>query len=115
MDHLGAKWGVGRGLMGQTYGLITKNLRPFFYEKETGLEYVKAGNRSVSPERIKENIIELYQFAIDNPEMEFFVAYTPYGKLLNGYTINEMAEMFCVKAIPNNIIFNEDFVKLLEI
>ena len=48
-DEYGAKWGKGRGLQGQSYGLITKNLKPFYYEAETGLEYPKAGFRSVEP------------------------------------------------------------------
>jgi hypothetical protein len=112
VDHYGAKWKVGRGLMGQSYGLVTKNLRAFFYEVETGIEYELAGRRSVSIEHIEHNIKELYEFAIENPEMEFFIAYTPYGKLLNGYTIEEMAKMFCCINIPDNIVFNEDFIKL---
>lgn len=115
MDHYGAKWGVGRGLHGQTYGLVTKNLKPFFYEAELEIEYEKAGMRSVSLRQIQDNIKDLYQFAIENPEMEFFVAYTPYGKLLNGYTIEEMAEVFSSIDIPENMVFNEDFAKLLEI
>lgn len=109
----GAKRGVGRGLMGQSYGLVTKNLRPYYYEKETNIEYQKAGKRSVSKTMIQTNILELYMFAQENPEMEFFIAYTPYGKLLNGYTIEEMAVMFSAHPIPDNIIFNEDFAKLL--
>ena len=112
LEQYGVKYGQGRGLMGQSYGLITKNLTPFYYEFGMNLEYEKAGFRSVSATAISENIIDLYEFASENIDMEFFIAYTPYGKLLNGYTIEEMVEMFKIITIPDNIIFNEDFALL---
>lgn len=114
LDKFGAKWGIGRGLYGQSYGLITKNLKPFFYEKETGIEYEKAGFRSVSTKQIVENIKELYEFAVTNPELEFHVAYTDSGKNLNGYTAKEMASMFATYKIPDNMVFHEGFGKLIE-
>lgn len=108
----GAIYGTGRGHMGQTYGLVTKNLTPNFTEKVTGITYEKAGERSVSVGQIVNNILELYLYAIKHPELEFMVGYT-LSPNLNGYTTEEMAEMFSIAPIPDNIVFNEDFAKLI--
>ena len=114
LDEFGAKWGEGRGLHGQSYGLITKNLTPFYYETEKAIEYDKAGFRSVSPQQIKYNIKELYEFAKENPDLEFHVAYTDKGKNLNGYSSQEMADMFCAYPIPENMVFHEGFATLFD-
>ena len=45
--------------------------------------------------------------------MEFLVAYTAEGYNLCGYHSKVLAKMFATFEIPKNIIFNEDFVKLM--
>ncbi len=115
----GAKMRVGRGLVGATYGLITKNLEGYagFLEKETGIIYDKEGYCSVSPEQIKANIDEMYDCAKKNPDKKFLITYQyetwPNGnpkKSLNGYTSQEMFEMFVHdKEIPPNIIFHDSY------
>jgi len=105
--------GTGRGHMGQSYGLVTKNLSPNYYEKESGITYQMAGVRSVSKTQIMVNIIELYLYAVKHPELDFLIAYT-LAPNLNGYTSEEMAEMFSILPIPDNIIFNDEFSKLLK-
>lgn len=111
------RYGAGRGIVGNTYGLITKNLKPGFVEKETGILYEKDGYKSVSPEQISTNIDELYQCALENPDKTFFVTYKheawPNGqpkKSLNGYTSHEMWTMFTKdKDVPSNIRFHNSF------
>lgn len=110
-DHYGAIYGKGRGLMGRTYGLVTKNLSQGFFEKETGITYNSAGMRSVSKVQILLNIIELYLFARANPDKEFMIAYTP-APNLNGYEPLEMAELFLSVPVPNNIVFNDELIQL---
>ena len=107
----GAKaYGGGRGIVGNTFGLITKNLKAGFVEKETGIVYESTGHRSVSPEMIIANIDELYQCALDNPEKKFFVAYKNDGRNLNGYTNKDMWDLFTDnKYIPENIRFHDSF------
>lgn len=107
----GAKaYGGGRGIVGNTFGLITKNLKAGFIEKETGIVYESTGDRSVSPEMISANIDELYQCALDNPEKKFFVAYKNDGRNLNGYTNKDMWNLFTDnKYVPENIRFHESF------
>ena len=109
--QFGAKpFGGGRGIVGNTYGLVTKNLKPNYYEEATGITYTKTGERSVSPEMIRDNIDELYQCALDNPDKKFFVAYMNNSKNLNGYSPKEMWDMFTEgKTVPNNIRFHESF------
>ena len=102
-DNFGAVYGQGEGLQGQSYALPTKDLR------------IKTNNslRSISPEVITNNIKKLYEVARQNPTKEFLVS--DYSKSnLNGYTGQEMADMFNAAApIPSNIVFNEDFDKLV--
>ncbi len=109
--QFGAKaYGGGRGIVGNTYGLITKNLKAGFIEKETGIVYESTGYRSVPPEMISANIDELYQCALDNPDKKFFIAYKNDGKNLNGYTNKDMWDLFTDnKYVPENIRFHESF------
>jgi hypothetical protein len=110
-DHYGAILGRGRGIMGKSYGLVTKNLSRGFVESETGIKYNSAGERSVSKTNILLNIIELYLYAVSKPELEFMIAYTP-APNLNGYSPIEMAELFLSVPVPNNIVLNEELINL---
>lgn len=107
----GAKpFGGGRGIVGNTYGLVTKNLKPGFVEPGTGIRYDTSGPRSVTPEMIRANIEELYQCARANPEKTFFIAYKNEGSNLNGYTPAEMWAMFTQGMdVPGNIVFHNSF------
>jgi predicted SprT family Zn-dependent metalloprotease len=114
-NKFGAVQLVGRGLKNQTYALVTKNLTAGFVEKETGIKYEKAGEKSLTPEQIESNIKELYNVALQNPDKEFLVAYSVDDKKnLNGYTDQDMANMFSAFPIPNNMVFEEGFSKLLQ-
>jgi len=110
-DHYGAIMGIGRGHMGQSYGLVTKNLTPNYTEEPSGITYIKAGERSVSKIQMLVNIIHLYLYARKNPQLEFMIAYTP-APNLNGYTPFEMAELFLTVPVPTNIVFNEELINL---
>jgi hypothetical protein len=99
-QHFGAKYGQGRGLMGQSYGIVTKDLR-------------KKVHPSIPGKDIKQEIKQLYEFAKNNPDKEFFVAYSSKGNYLSGFTPEQMAKMFSCTEIPNNIVFEEGFSKLL--
>lgn len=112
--QFGAKpYGGGRGIVGNTFGLITKNLKPGFVEPGTGIRYDKAGFRSVSPEQIRANIDELYECARNHPEKTFFIAYKNEGKNLNGYSPKELWQMFTEgKTVPENIRFHNSFRSL---
>lgn len=116
----GAKTYVGRGLQGQTYALVTKNLKPGFFEKSTGITYEKEGFQSVTKEQISKNIDELYECAKNNADKLFIVVYKnetwPNGgpkKSLNGYTGAEIFELFVKnKDVPANIILHDSFKPL---
>jgi len=112
-NKFGAKYGIGRGLQGKSYGLVTKNLKAGFFEKLTGIKYEKQGKRSVSEKQIRDNINELYELARKMPDHKFFIAYMANQPNLNGYTDKEMADMFYDKNIPNNIVFETNFFDLV--
>lgn len=72
--------------------------------------------KSKSPEEIKMNIHKLYETALKNPEKEFLIAYTGISNYnLNGYTNQEMADMFSYFDIPENVIFEQEFSTLIKI
>ena len=98
----GAIYGQGEGLQGQSYALPTKDLR---VKENKGL-------RSISSADITNNIKKLYETARKNSSKEFLVSdYS--GKNLNGYTGQELADMFAnAGPIPNNIVFHDNFQKL---
>lgn len=96
----GAKQGQSRGLQGQSYAIITKDL-------------TKKNHPSRTPEEIKHEIKELYIFAQENEGLEFFIPYNCFGKNLNFYSAFEMAEFFSEFDIPKNIVFEKEFYKLI--
>ncbi len=116
----GALYGIGRGLQGNTYGLVTKNLKANYTEKSTGIKYILEGAKSVSVKQIQSNIDELYECANNNPDKYFIVGYKnelwPEGdskKQSNGYTGEEMFNLFTNgKTVPSNIILHESFKSL---
>lgn len=117
----GAKIGVGRGLSGNSYALVTKNLNDNYTEKSTGITYKISGYRSVSPDQIKNNIIELYEVAKANPSLDFIISFQyelwPNGyprKSLNGYTTKEMLDLFLSVEPPANIIFNDSYREFID-
>jgi hypothetical protein len=98
-DKFGAIQGQSRGIQGQSYAIVTKK----FYDVE----------KSSTPGEIIKEIQGLYDYANKNTNKEFLVS--DYSESnLNGYTGQEMADMF-VKAgpIPSNIVFNDNFDKLI--
>jgi len=109
----GAIYKQGRGSQGQSYALVTKNLNPGYIESSTGIKYEKSGEKSVTKNQIEQNIDELYKVALKNPNKEYLIAYTANGSNLNGYSPQEMANMFSAFSIPSNIVFEENFAKLL--
>lgn len=110
----GAIYGKGHGLQGKSYGLATKNLKINFYDDILKITYKKAGLRSISKKQIIDNIKKLYNLAKKMKDKEFLIAYTASGMNLNGYSDMEMGKMFYeAKPIPMNIVFEDNFLKLV--
>ena len=99
-NKFGAKYGQAEGPQGQSYAIITKDL-------------TKSKHPSRTVEQIKEQIHNLYEYAKQNPDKEFLVAYSGTGANLNAYSNQEMADMFSSEPIPNNIVFEESFNALI--
>lgn len=104
--YFGAIYGKGEGLQGHAYALPTKDLRV----RENN------GFRSISPEKITENIKRLYECARQHPSKDFCIAYRNTSeRSLNGYTGYEMMQMFKnAGTIPNNIVFSEEWRESFE-
>lgn len=97
--EFGAKYGK-LGAIGKTYSIVTKDL-------------TKRKHPSVDSWFIMQQIEELYEFARKYPNLDFLIAYSGAGTNLNGYSNKEMARFFSSFDIPDNIVFEEEFSKLL--
>lgn len=100
--EFGAKVGKGhRCLVGNSWGIVTTDLK---------LDYRPSSANSYVIEEIK----ALYDYAYNKPEKDFYIAYTNFTTFnLSGFTNQELADMFSYNKIPNNVIFEKGFSKLL--
>lgn len=90
-QKFGAITGNGLGLMGQSYGIATKNRKL----ETIGLPTIQA------------QIVRLFKFAASRPELTFLV--TKIGCGLAGYSVEEIAPLFRSKEIPANVILPKEF------
>lgn len=97
----GAIYGQARGLQGNSYAIVTKDL-------------TKRIHPSVSKEFIIEQIGKLYHFANQHLDWEFIIPYGVTGNNLNNYSSYEMAKMFTADPVPPNIVFKEGFIEQLK-
>ncbi len=99
----GAIYGQAKGMQGRSYAIVTKDL-------------TKKVHPSIDATTIKHQINELMFYAFQHPELDFYIIYSGTGTNLNGYTNQEMADMFSMfvkKRDLTNIIFEEEFYKLI--
>jgi hypothetical protein len=94
LDHYGAIYGQARGLQGNSYAIVTKDLN--------------IGEKSIDLSEIGKEIDQLIQFALDNQDKTFFV--TKIGCGLGGFEIKEIAPLFANKLIPSNIVLPKEFI-----
>jgi hypothetical protein len=112
---MGAVYGIGRGLQGNTYALPTKNVSKKlpYTEKATGIIYEKNGKCSISLQQIKQNLIELCEIAASNKGKIFILIYQNSGKTLNGYSPSQIIELLkSLTFVPNNVQIHESFKSL---
>ena len=65
---------------------------------------------------IEKEIQDLYTFAIENPQYNFYIGYCGItGDNLSGFSNQEFADLFSCFDIPENVIFEKDFSTLLNI
>lgn len=98
--HFGAVYGNPSGPQGRSYAIVTKDLRARVHP-------------SIPRVYIETQIKHLYMYAEANPEKLFYVAYGM-GPNLNAYSPQAMADMFSEYPIPENMVFEEEFSKLLK-
>lgn len=87
----GAVYGQGTGLMGQTYGIATK---------DKNLKVVRL-------HVIRYQIYKFLRFAQMHPELKFLV--TQIGCGLAGYRPKDIAPLFYSHKIPDNVVLPEVF------
>lgn len=97
-NKFGAIYGQSHGRQGKSYAICTKALNK--------------GLRSVPLKEIWLQLVELYKYAYNHPELVFYVS--KIGCSLGGYKVSEIAGLFIqlnhVK--PLNIILPKEFVTL---
>lgn len=95
----GVSEGIQEGIAGKSYAIpsVTK----------------PGAKRSIPKKQLKQNIQRFYRFAESNPNWKFYVAQD--AKLgYNGYTVEEMVEMWSVEHPPDNVYFYKPFYDLLK-
>ncbi len=92
MDRFGAKWGIGEGLVGNTYALPTMD-------------------DLSNPESIKPHADKFIEFAKAHPEYTFLV--TKVGCGIAGFTIEEVAPYFKGALALANVVLPKEFVDSL--
>ena len=100
----GAIYGRARGLQGRSYAIVTKDLN-------------KKEHPSIPSFSIWLEVFKLYEYAKANPNLDFYVVYKADTPNLNGYSPQEMANIFSyytLEPIPTNIIFEYAFSNLLK-
>lgn len=100
-DNAGAIYGQAQGLQGQSYAIVTKDL-------------TKKKHPSVSRSRILLQLDKLWWYVTGHQELEFLISYPGKGIYLNGYTPEEMADMFSEFNWPKNVIFEENMRLLIQ-
>ena len=100
-NKFGAVYGMARGLQGSSYAIVTKDL-------------TKSQHPSRTEEEIQAEIRGLYDFAMNNDNLEFIIPYNCNGSNLNFYSSEEMAKFFSIFDIPKNIVFEKEFYKLIK-
>lgn len=102
-DKFGAIYGQPSGLQGRSYGIVTTDLTKYY-------------RPSVSYVSLVKEIENFYNFAFENPNMEFLVAYTGGldKKNLSGFTNDQFANVFSLFKIPDNVVFEKEFSQLLK-
>lgn len=96
-NHFGLKYGVSKGPSGQSYGIVTKDL--------------KLGMRSIPLCDIYEQLIDAFIYAADHgEELCYFVKL---GSSLAGYSIEEIKGLFKrineEAFIPKNVILPKEY------
>jgi hypothetical protein len=91
MQKFGARYGVGRGLQGQSYALPTKDLEV----------------NTMSLHDIGFEVEQFLRFADKNRHLKFYV--TTIGCGLAGYTPSQIAPLFAKWCIPDNVVLPKEF------
>lgn len=93
------KTGYMEGTKGKSYGLVT---------------VAKIASRErLHISQISENVKTFYEFAKNNPDLEFLVAQSN-QKGLCGHEPEDIATAFNSFKIPPNVVFDEKFVKMFK-
>lgn len=95
MQKWGAIYGQAEGLQGQSYAIITKELR--------------RDRPPVTLDLIADGVQRFISFARSHPEMQFLV--TPIGCGLAGFMPEQIAPLFA--GIPSNVLLPHAFLKAL--
>lgn len=91
----GAVYGQASGLQGNSYAIITKELRQWL--------------DPVTIEEVRDGVDGLLQFASERPDLEFVV--TPIGCGLAGFVPKQIAPMF--RGAPANVLLPPAFQEVL--
>ncbi len=91
LEKFGARWGQAKGLQGQSYGIVT----------------LDENMRKVSLHYIRLQLVQLAEFAANNPEKEFLL--TAIGCGIAGFDVREIRAEVLDIWWPDNVVLPEEF------
>jgi hypothetical protein len=97
-NKFGAIYGQSQGLQGQSYAIVTKELRKDY--------------QPVSLQEVKEGVDTFIQFAKDNPHLTFYVV--ELGCNLAYFTVEQIAPLFKSATKLKNVYLPERFLENLQ-
>ena len=93
LEKFGARWGQAKGLQGQSYGIVT----------------LDEAMRKVPLSYIRLQLVQLAEFAANNPEKEFLL--TAIGCGIAGFDVREIRAEVLDIWWPDNVVLPEDFAR----
>lgn len=93
LEKFGARWGQAKGLQGQSYGIVT----------------LDEAMRKVPLSYIRLQLVQLAEFAANNPEKEFLL--TAIGCGIAGFDVREIRAEVLDIWWPDNVVLPEEFTR----
>ena len=93
LEKFGARWGQAKGLQGQSYGIVT----------------LDEAMRKVPLSYIRLQLVQLAEFAANNPEKELLL--TAIGCGIAGFDVREIRAEVLDIWWPDNVVLPEEFTR----